>query len=125
MGISTLLFLPAPPDSFHPDFLCYVTYTGDSTGVTEMSHNGQFQDIHTNQKGGISWIGDFTNETLLIVGNCDEESRFLLTMGVYDKSGYEKYDNSNSNDPNAVMEDFALSVGSVLIEKTDKNEVLE
>lgn len=114
-----------PPDPFHPDFLCYVTYTGDSTGITEMSHNGQFQDIHTNQKGGTSCIGDFTKQTLLIIGNYDEESRFLLTMGVYDELGSENYDNSNSNDPNAVMEDFALSVGSVLIEKTDKNEILE
>ncbi|MDE7425264.1 MAG: hypothetical protein K2N51_16515 [Lachnospiraceae bacterium] len=104
-----------PPDSFHPDFLCYVTYTGDSTKVTAMSHNGQFQDIHTSQKGGTSAIGDFKNQTLLIIGNWEEESLFSLTMGVYDKLGYENYEKSTA--PEEAMEDFAFSVGAVLIKK--------
>lgn len=104
-----------PPDPFHPDFLCYVTYVGDT--AVAMSYNGQFQNIHTGRKGGSSGIKDFTNQTLLIIGNYDEESPFVLTMGVYDELGYENFKKSNSNDPNAVMEDFALSVGSVLIKK--------
>lgn len=107
----------APPDAFHPDFLCYVTYTGDVTKAKALSQNGQFQNIYTNQKVGTSSIKAFKDHTLLFIGNYDKECQFILTMGIYDEAGYINYE--NSDDPEIEMDSFALSTGSVLIKRDD------
>lgn len=101
-----------PSDAFHPDFLCYVIYTGDTTDA--ISCNGQFIESATGHRGGTASIWDYTNHTLLVVGNCDKECKFNLTMGSYHQAGYENY--LNSDDPEQEMESFAESTGSVLVD---------
>lgn len=101
-----------PSDSFHPDFLCYIVYIGDVAAA--MSLNGQFLDPITDTHVGDSTIFDYKNQTLLIVGNYDKDSKFVLKMGAYDDLGYKNY--LDSTDTDEAMESFAISVGSVLIE---------
>lgn len=101
-----------PSDAFHPDFLCYISYVGNAPAG--LSLNGQFVEPVKNAKTGVSWLTDYTDHTLLIIGNYEKDNKFILQMGAYDEFGVENY--LNSTDSDEEMESFALSVGSVLIE---------
>lgn len=107
----TVFTSTAPPDSFHPDFLCYVAYIGD--GAEMLSWNAQYMEAGTGRKGGISAEADVTGHSWLFVGNYDQECRFVLTAGAYDRAAYENY--SGNQDGEAQMESFATSVASVVI----------
>lgn len=107
----TVFTSTAPPDSFHPDFLCYVTYIGE--GAEALSWNGQYMEASTGMKGGISAEADVTGHSWLFVGNCDGGCRFVITAGAYDREAYENY--SANPDAETEMASFATSVGSVVI----------
>lgn len=97
-----------PPDSFHPDFFCYVTYTG--SGAAAMSLGGQFQNIGTDEKVGSSFMGETINK-MLVIGNYEDDYQFVLTASVYDEIDKESYDDASEGK----MESLALSTGKVLI----------
>ena len=108
-------------DDFHPDFLCFVDYTGtDIEGYVCYSKAG-FQSVEAKegQFHGEN-AGDIRND-LLYIGNLDEGCQFNITMSLlndnaeikYDEAIQQAYKEDKGMFPDA--EEFADSVGTVSI----------
>lgn len=110
-------------DAFHPDFFCFVDYTGeDSAELFSLYEYYEFIDTLTTESyGGVGSGGGYIEESFLIIGNINETESFKITLSLLDGKGEESYSEADrkayeedkGNFPSAA--DYALSTGSVVI----------
>lgn len=108
-------------DDFHPDFLCFVEYSGTNMEEYVCYSKVGFQSVEAKaeQFYGES-AGEIKND-LLYIGNLDEGCRFVITMSLlnddaetkYDEALQQAYREDKGDFPDA--EEFAYSVGKVSI----------
>ncbi len=108
-------------DDFHPDFLCFVEYTGTDMGEYICYSKAGFQSIEAKEEQfcGES-AGDIRND-LLYIGNLDKGCQFNITMSLlnddaeikYDEAMQQAYREDKGEFPDA--EEFAYAVGKVSI----------
>ena len=80
-------------DDFHPDFLCFVEYTGDAdedTGFYEMAGFESPEDDGRGGRGG-SGGGPFPDK-VLYMGNLDEDCAFVVNLCTLDEEAKAAYD---------------------------------
>lgn len=117
----TVFTRTAPADAFHPDFLCYVTYTGEKDGLS-LGCSAQFTELSSNTSGGNASVGGNLYDCLLFVGNMDTDCVFQFTAAVFDETAEAKYNQAleqalqeDKND-GLEMAQFAVNSGTVMIE---------
>ena len=109
-----------PADSFHPDFRCFVEYTGDKGTSRSCYNNAGFQAFDVKDYFSIGTAGDI-RESLLYIGYLDVNYSFQITMALMDKDTEEKYIEAEkqaekeNKEETPKIEDFADSIGSVTI----------
>jgi len=109
-------------DSFHPDFFCFVEYTGDANETYAFYETYAFQNMTTGeQHGAVGSGGGGIPESFLVVGNLDLTDSFEIHMSILDEAGENEfrlaeqkaYEEDKGNFPSA--EEFAISGGNVVI----------
>ena len=108
-------------DDYHPDFFCFVDYSGDNEADFSMYEYYEFVDTDTLESIGGNGSGGGIEESFLIIGNINETESFKITLSLLDGKGEESYSEADrkayeedkGNFPSAA--DYALSTGSVVI----------
>ena len=99
-------------DAFHPDFFCFVDYTGEAASGLSLYEYYEFTDTLTGENvGGIGSGGEEVGKSFLIVGNVNETELFKVTVSVLDGKGEETYLASDATS----AAKYALSTGSAVI----------
>lgn len=112
----------SPPDSFHPDFLCFVEYVGEDKEQYMCYEKAGFQAIvdEKDQFYAGSGGGEIT-EHLLYLGYLDPGDQFDITMSLLDQDAERKYEEAyqrafeDDEEEIPQVEDFANETGSVCI----------
>lgn len=111
-------------DDFHPDFLCFVDYTGTNMEEYMCYRKAGFQSVEVKEEQFYSDYdensGDIRSD-LLYIGNLDKGCRFNIIMSLlndeaeikYDEAIQHAYKEDKGMFPGA--EEFADSVGTVSI----------
>ena len=76
----TVFTRTAAADAYHPDFFCFVDYTGDLTGDFEVSELGSFEAPEGDARAWSAGGGGAHVDRLLFLGNMDEDCAFVITM---------------------------------------------
>ncbi|MBQ0037907.1 MAG: hypothetical protein KBS74_04460 [Clostridiales bacterium] len=108
-------------DVYHPDFFCFVDYTGEDGANLSLYEYYEFIDTITAERYGGIGSGGGIEESFLIIGNINETESFKITLSLLDGKGEESYSEADrkayeedkGNFPSAA--DYALSTGSVVI----------
>ncbi len=90
------------PDDYHPDFLCYVDYTGaDSTKYVAYNSAG-FKSIADDSNAFLGESGGDIVDSILYIGYLDAGCEFNIVMSLLDEAAEVKY---NQDMQNAYEED--------------------
>ena len=108
-------------DDFHPDFLCFVDYTGTDMGEYACYNKVGFQSLEAKEEQFYGESSGNIRNGLLYIGNLDEGCQFNITMSLlnddaeikYDEAIQQAYKEDKGMFPDA--EEFADSVGKVSI----------
>ena len=108
-------------DDFHPDFLCFVDYTGTNMEEYMCYSKAGFQTVEVKEEQFYGESSGYIRNDLLYIGNLDEGCQFNITMSLlkgdaetkYDEAIQQAYKEDKGIFPDA--EDFADSVGKVSI----------
>lgn len=110
-------------DDFHPDFLCFVDYTGTNMEEYMCYSKAGFQSVEVKEEQFYdeNESSGYIRNDLLYIGNLDEGCQFNITMSLlkgdaetkYDEAIQQAYKEDKGIFPDA--EDFADSVGKVSI----------
>ncbi len=109
-------------DSFHPDFFCFVDYTGQNAAGLFFYEDYKFIDTLTAKDcGGIGDGGGNVPESFLVVGNVNDGQSFNITLSILDSKGEAAYfaaddkacEKDQGNFPSAA--DYALVSGNAVI----------
>lgn len=108
-------------DDFHPDFLCFVAYTGTNMEEYMCYSKAGFQSVEVKEEHFYDESSGYIRNDLLYIGNLDEGCQFNITMSLlkgdaetkYDEAIQQAYKEDKGIFPDA--EDFADSVGKVSI----------
>ena len=108
-------------DDFHPDFLCFVDYTGTDMGEYACYNKVGFQSLEAKEEQFYGESSGNIRNGLLYIGNLDEGCQFNITMSLlnddaeikYDEAMQQAYKEDKGIFPDA--EEFADSVGKVSI----------
>lgn len=108
-------------DAFHPDFFCFVDYTGEDGANLSLYEYYEFIDTLTTESYGGIGSGGGIEESFLVIGNINETESFKITLSLLDGKGEKEYFESDrkayeedkGSFPSAA--DYALSTGSVVI----------
>ena len=76
----TVFTRTAAADAYHPDFFCFVDYTGELTGDFEVSELGAFESPEGDARQWSAGSGGTHVDRLLFLGNMDEDCAFVITM---------------------------------------------
>jgi hypothetical protein len=107
-------------DDFHPDFLCFVDYTGEENSVWSLYKETDYIDNISGTVTGLSSGGDIQTN-LLYIGNLNDGESFQITQGVLNAAAEREYSNAqdtaDKSEPGEIpsFADYALSSGSTLI----------
>lgn len=109
----------AAANDFHPDFLCFVDYTGENKEEYICYNKAGFQSLE--QDGGYFFDGSAGDirDSLLYIGNLDNDCLFNITMSIldsdaetkYTKAMQQAYEDAKGEFPEA--EEFAETVGKL------------
>lgn len=109
-------------DAYHPDFFCFVDYTGKDGANLSLYDYYEFIDTITAESyGGVGSGGGDIVKSFLVIGNMNETESFKITLSLLDGKGEEAY---QEDDRKAYEEDkgnfppvadYALSTGKVVI----------
>lgn len=118
----TLFKRTSPADSFHPDFLCFVEYTGDDQDEIVVYYMSTFENP-TIKDGtfGIETGGGYVSDKLLYIGNLDEGYDFTLGISLMDDEAKKAYSDASEKgmaDDNGQFlkaRDFALDYSEIRI----------
>ncbi len=108
----------AAADSFHPDFLCYVEYTGNQSDDMVLHHSASF----TSKDGSIGeGFGGEVSDLLLFIGNLDEDNVFTASFSLLDEKAESEFadamqkamDEDKGDFPSE--KDFAIDTAEVTI----------
>ena len=108
----------AAADSFHPDFLCYCEYTGKRSADLMLYNSASFSNADSFTGGG---SGGNVSDTLLYIGNIDEETTFTISLFILDEKADSEFmddmQKANQEDKGEFpsQEEFALESGKVSI----------
>lgn len=80
-----------PADSFHPDFLCFVEYMGESTEGLCMSNGGSFISNTDDSYSG-SYAAGEPFDKILYIGCIDADCSFVVSVSVFDEAAEKAYD---------------------------------
>ena len=69
-------------DDFHPDFLCYVEYTGQNRDGYGLYENYEYLDSEGNVAGGFGSMGGDISKEYLYVGNVNDGQSVRITQGI-------------------------------------------
>ena len=108
-------------DDFHPDFLCFVDYTGTNMEEYMCYSKAGFQLVEVKEEQFYGESSGYIRNDLLYIGNLDEGCQFNITMSLlnddaeikYDEAIQQAYKEDKGIFPDA--EEFADSVGTVSI----------
>ena len=108
-------------DDFHPDFLCFVDYTGTDMGEYACYNKVGFQSLEAKEEQFYGESSGNIRNGLLYIGNLDEGCQFNITMSLlnddaeikYDEAMQQAYKEDKGIFPD--VEEFADSVGTVSI----------
>lgn len=80
-----------PADSFHPDFLCFVEYMGESIEGLSMSNGGSFISNTADSYSGSFSAGE-PFDKILYIGCMDADCSFVVTVSAFDEAAEKAYD---------------------------------
>lgn len=109
-------------DAFHPDFLCFVDYTGEKAEDLSLYETYEYADTDTMESAGeIGSGGGRPADSMLVIGNANDTDSFRITLSLLDGKGeneyseayHKAYEEDKGNFPCA--SDYAVSTGSVVI----------
>ncbi|MCQ2471132.1 MAG: hypothetical protein MJ147_03750 [Clostridia bacterium] len=109
-------------DNYHPDFFCFIDYTGKKSSELSMYESYGFSNSPTKDSGGeVGSGGGYIKDSSLVIGNINDDDSFKITLSLLDGKGEEEYFEADSkaykedkgNFPSAA--DYALSKSSVVI----------
>lgn len=109
-------------DAFHPDFFCFVDYTGETSEEISLYEFYEYLEIDSMESfGGIGSGGGLPAESFLIIGNVNDTDSFKINLSLLDNKGenayfeadQKAYEEDKGNFPDA--SDYAVSTGSVVI----------
>ena len=101
-------------DAFHPDFFCFVDYTGEGGANLSLYENYEFIDTLTTESYGGIEFERIVEESFLVIGNMNETESFRIALSLLDSKGEAAYCEADRKTYSA--EDYALSTGSVVID---------
>lgn len=115
----------ASADAFHPDFLCFVDYTGTDTGEYECYRKAGFQVMGDEENHLFVGTSGETRNGLLYIGNLDAGCKFDIIMSLLNIDAAENYEDAmqqaykEDKGEFPYLEEFAYAVGkvSIVIEK--------
>ena len=109
-------------DVFHPDFFCFVDYTGETFEEYSLYEFYEYIDTDSMESiGGIGSGGSIPAESILIIGNANETDSFRIKYAILDGKGKNEYlqadQKAYEDDKGTFPEasDYAVSTGSVVI----------
>lgn len=109
-------------DVYHPDFFCFVDYTGAQSDEFFMYDYYEYIDCSTAQTlGGIGSGGGCMDGSFLVIGNINEAEQFQLTLSLLDGKGEDAYFDATDKALEAdqgkfpAAAEFAFSTGRVVI----------
>ena len=109
-------------DVFHPDFFCFVDYTGAINEEYSLYEFYEYIDTDSMESiGGLGSGGSIPAESILIIGNANETDSFRIKFAILDGKGENEYlqadQKANEDDKGTFPEasDYAVSTGSVVI----------
>lgn len=123
----TIFTRNGPADNFHPDFLCFVEYSGENNNSITNYINVDFID-NKNSKSTNGTGFDSNEKKLLYIGNLNKEETFKITVSILDEQAQDKFDKDTqeaykkdpkSSDEFPKIEDYAISSESVSINISD------
>ena len=108
-------------DDFHPDFLCFVDYTGGDMEEYMCYSKAGFQSIDAKGDQFYGESSGYIKSDLLYIGNLDKGCQFNITMSLLNEDGEIKYDEAmqqaykedKGEFPDS--EEYAVKVGKVSI----------
>lgn len=71
-------------DAFHPDFICFVDYDGQTGEEYSLYEYYEFENIDTAEGGGVGSAGGFIRDGFMIIGNVNESDVFRIYLSVLD-----------------------------------------
>lgn len=77
-------------DDFHPDFLCYVEYTGENCDDYELYENYEYLDAEGNELGGLGSFGADISREYLYVGNVNDGQSVRISLGTFGKNAKQE-----------------------------------
>lgn len=119
--IFSVFLRTGPADSFHPDFLCFVEFSGADDAKYECCAKAAFREItEGTEVFATETIGEIS-DCLLYIGYLEQGCRFDITMSLLDDNAKMQYDEAmekaNKEDKGnfPAAEEYAVSTGSVSI----------
>lgn len=120
--VFTVFTRTSPADSFHPDFLCFLSYTGEREEGLSLFTGGYFAELSEDGAGsGSGSAGGTLYDCLLYIGNLDGGCSFTVTAAILDKAAETAFQQAMlaamKADKGAfpAEKDFARSYGSVTL----------
>ena len=114
----TLFKRKADPNSFHPDFICFIDYKGENKDGW-MCECLSFMDKNTNDRlPGSAMKGDSVCDRLLFLGNMDKGSEAVIDIYILNDESYELFSEDNGHNFLKVK-DYATSSDRLVISFDD------
>ena len=120
--IFTVFTRTGPHDAFHPDFFCFVEYTGEKSEELSFYESYEYLDADSMESiDGIGSGGAAMEDCIMVIGNVNDSDAFRISLSVLDSEGEEAYfaadqkayEDDKGDFPKA--SDYAVSTGSIVI----------
>ncbi|MGN0395104.1 MAG: hypothetical protein ACI4EF_07060 [Coprococcus sp.] len=119
--VFTIFVRNSDHDDFHPDYLCYVDYTGEVKDELSFYNGAMYIDNENGEETGGTSSGGGYIENRLYIGNLNDGESLKITAGVLDydseqaflEAKYEAYESDKGEFPSYI--DYAISYGSTVI----------
>ena len=107
---------------FHPDFICFVNYTGETESALTMYDDCRYEETVSGTKSrGIGTGGGEIVKSKIYIGNINDKESLTIEVGILDDKGFEAfskaeekvYDEDKGEFP--YLSEYALSKGCVKI----------
>jgi hypothetical protein len=101
-------------DDFHPDFLCFVDYSGEENSEWSLYKQMDYIENTSGVVAGLSSGGDIQT-SLLYIGNLNAGESIKITEGILDAAAEAEYSDTQATADESSFSDYAISSGSTLI----------